>query len=107
MGELRGAEEVANKSGALKAGLNPDVAKLTQEGVPLTVGQTLGGRARALEEKAKSQPILGDAIKEQENGGIEGFNTAIANRVLAPLGEKAPKGTTGDALVAHVEDRVN
>lgn len=106
-GERVGAEQVAKQSGALRQGLDKDVARLTSEGVPLTVGQTLGGRARALEEKAKSQPILGDAIKEQENRGLQGFNTAVANRVLEPLGEKAPKNLTGNALVDHVGDRVN
>ena len=45
-----------------KASVNPKLEMLKAEGVKPTIGQTLGGWANAVEEKAQSLPIVGDAI---------------------------------------------
>lgn len=107
MAEASGAEQVAQQSKALKPGLDKDVALLASEGVPMTPGQIKGGIPRSLEEKAKSYPVAGDAIGEAEKRGLEGFNQAIGNRALAPLGEKVPKGLTGTDMVAYVGDKIS
>lgn len=71
-----------------KASVNPEVAMLRSEGVNPTIGQTLGGRWNALEEKLTSVPILGDAISNARGKAVEQFNKAALNRTVAPLGQK-------------------
>lgn len=71
-----------------KASVNPDLKLLKQEGVKPTIGQTLGGAANTIEEKATSLPLVGDAIASARNRAKEQFNQAAINRVTAPLGKK-------------------
>lgn len=79
-----------------KASLNPDVLMLKAEGVTPTIGQTLGGRANALEEKLTSVPIVGDAISGARRAAQEQFNKAAINRAVAPIGEAVDDvGQTG------------
>lgn len=63
------------------------VQTLTSEGVSPTIGQTLGGFWKTLEDKLTSVPLVGDAIKSGQSRGLDQFNNAIYNRVLAPLGQ--------------------
>ena len=84
-----------------KASTNPAVALLQKEGVKPTVGQTLGGRANAFEEKLSSMPIVGDAISNARQRGVEGFNLAALNRSVAPLGQRV--ATTGREGVAQAK----
>src|SRR6185369_4258761 len=67
------------------------------EGVSPTIGQTLGGWANKLEEKAQSLPIMGDMIAGARNKAKEQFNTAAINRAVAPIGVKIEE--TGQAGV--------
>lgn len=62
--------------------------QLLDEGVRLTPGQVAGGALKRVEEGLSSVPILGDSIKSAQRRGIEDFNRAVANRVLAPIGKK-------------------
>lgn len=66
-----------------KASTNPDLQLLKREGVFPTVGQSLGGRWNALEEKLMSVPILGDAIANARTRTLEQFNKAAINRASA------------------------
>ncbi|HQU89928.1 MAG TPA: hypothetical protein PLC58_15190 [Denitromonas sp.] len=84
-----------------KASTNPAVALLQKEGVKPTVGQTLGGRANAFEEKLSSMPIVGDAISNARQRGVEGFNLAALNRAVSPLGQRI--ATTGREGVAQAK----
>lgn len=93
-GALHGAGSLiqpAEKSGAADF--------LNNEGVPTTIGQSLGGTAQRLEDSSTSVPILGDAIRDQQRQGITEFNRAGYNRVLQPLGltygKDAPVGNEG------------
>lgn len=70
------------------ASRNPAVQTLMEEGVSPTPGQTVGGTARAIEEKAISVPFLGDAIKRGQTRAIEQFNNATINKAMRPLGVK-------------------
>ena len=75
-------------SGALGKALPPitDKAKeLIKKGIPLTVGQSVGGGLRKVEEGLKSIPFLGDAIVGAEIRATEGFNKATFKKVLEPL----------------------
>lgn len=80
---------------------------LLREGVSLTPGQRIGGVALAMEDRAMSAPILGDAIRGARIRGRESLNRAVANRALAPVGETLPANVRpGHDMVAHVEDRL-
>lgn len=78
-------------TGALSRIINPNAASnpslkiLTNEGVQPTIGQTLGGRANALEEKMTSLPIMGDAISAARGRALAQFNKAAINRATAPV----------------------
>ena len=69
-----------------KASTNPQLAMLRDAGVNPTVGQALGGRMNALEEKLTSLPIMGDMISRARGKSLEGFNNAAINRATAPIG---------------------
>lgn len=96
-----------------KASVNPNLAMLKDEGVSPTIGQALGGRFNALEEKLQSIPILGDAIAGARGRSLAEFNEAAANRALSPIGGKA-EGTgfqaikkAGDELSAAYDSALN
>lgn len=69
-----------------KASTNPQLAMLRDSGVNPTVGQAIGGRMNALEEKLTSLPIMGDMISRARGKSLEGFNNAAINRATAPIG---------------------
>lgn len=70
------------------ASRNLDLALLRKEGVRPTVGQALGGRLNAAEEKLTSVPIMGDMIASARGKARDGFNRAAINRATAPVGGK-------------------
>ena len=79
---------------------------LMREGVTPTPGQVLGGAFKTAEEKLASVPVLGAAIRSGQQRGVEQLNEVALNRVLAPLGQKVPKGTIGREGVAHAEEAI-
>lgn len=85
-----------------KASVNPDVALLRREGVRPTIGQLLGGRFNALEEKAASLPIAGDAISSARKRALEDFNRAAIKRAVGPVGGSVDD--VGQAGVAKAGD---
>lgn len=78
-----------------KASTNPSLQMLKDEGVKPTIGQTLGGWANSLEEKAQSLPLVGDLISYNRKQALEQFNNAAINRATAPLGQRVPGAGTG------------
>lgn len=90
-----------------KASTNPDVQMLRQEGVTPTIGQALGGRFNALEEKAQSLPLMGDMISVARGKARDEFNSAAINRALAPInGKLSSKGDIGQPAVAEAGDLI-
>ena len=85
-----------------KASTDAGMQLLKAEGVRPTVGQTLGGFANKLEERAMSIPFLGDSIGSARNRATEDLNRAVANRALGPLGQKLPDGVQGREAVEVV-----
>lgn len=73
-----------------KASVNPDIDVLKAEGIKPTIGQTLGGWANSIEEKAQSLPIMGDMIRYNRRGTWDDLNRAGANRALSQVGEDLP-----------------
>ena len=73
------------------ASTNVDVQVLKDAGIKPTIGQTLGGWANSMEEKAQSLPILGDMIRYNRRSTWDDLNRAGANRALEQVGEELPK----------------
>lgn len=80
------------------------LALLKSEGVKPTIGQTLGGWANTVEEKAQSLPIVGDAITAARNRARDQFNTAAINRATSPIGVKSTG--SGASAVAEAGDAI-
>ncbi len=80
-----------------RASTNPNVSLLTSEGVEPTIGQTLGGRWNAAEEKLQSLPIVGDMIARRRGEALRQFNTAAINRAAGKVGE-AVEGSGQSAI---------
>lgn len=85
-----------------KASTNPALQTLRSEGITPTVGQVLGGGAKATEEKLSSLPIVGDAIKSAQGRAVDQLNRAVANRALSPVGSTLPEGVAGRDAVDFV-----
>ena len=83
-------------------------ARLQAEGIELTPGRLSGGDlARGVEDKLTSVPFLGDSIRNAQRRSFEGFNRALANRVLEPLGETLPDNIPqGRETVAYLQQRL-
>lgn len=98
-------------TGALSRMISPNASKnaelqlLKSEGVKPTIGQTLGGRWNAAEEKLQSIPIIGDAIANARNRSFDTFNTAAINRASGKVGEKVQG--SGQAAVKQAGDAIS
>jgi hypothetical protein len=68
------------------ASVNPSVQLLRDEGVRPTVGQTLGGLANSLEEKAQSLPFVGSAIQNARGRAAAQLEDAAYARAADPIG---------------------
>jgi hypothetical protein len=79
------------------------VKYLQDRGVRPRPGQLIGPRAAAVEDKAMSAPIVGDAIAGAQRRAVEDFNRAAYNEVLKPLGQKY-SGPVGRDGIAAVQD---
>lgn len=89
------------------ASKNANVALLKGEGVKPTIGQTLGGWANTMEEKAQSLPIVGDAITAARQRANDQMNKAAFNRALAPIGETLPNAQAlGGSAVEYTNARL-
>lgn len=82
--------------------------RLSNEGVSLTPGQMFGGLPKRIEDAATSLPMTGAGIVAARNRGVESFDRAALNRVLAPFGDELPQGVNvGRDGVRYVNDRVS
>jgi len=93
---------------AIAPRVDPNVRTLREAGVELTPGQAFGGTLRSAEERLAGAPVIGGAVQRAQERGTESFNTAVANRVLAPLNAQVPADVkTGRDLVSHVATTVS
>jgi hypothetical protein len=76
--------------GGAVSGVNvsPAVDYLRSRNIPLTTGQTLGGMADRVEQRAMSIPLVGDMIRNRRIDGIEAFNQTALNDAGAPIGAR-------------------
>jgi hypothetical protein len=92
---------------------NANLQLLKSEGVTPTVGQTLGGRWNAFEEKLQSLPLFGDGIAVARGRTMEEFNTAAINRAAGKVGAKVEGAghiavrEAGDAISQAYDDALN
>jgi hypothetical protein len=86
------------------ASRDPNLALLRREGVQPTIGQSLGGWANRVEEKAMSVPIVGDAISHSREVARRQFNEAAINRATAPIGVQS-RGV-GQGAVQNAGDNI-
>lgn len=104
-------------SGAVSKALPPiteGAKKLIKSGTPLTIGQSVGGGLRKVEQALKSIPFLGDPIVEAEIRATQGFNKTAFKKVLQPLEKyginlnKELKGLeTGNQLYTKAEKLID
>lgn len=95
-------------SGAVRGKAADSAAqRLARKGVSLTPGQIVGGAAKRGEDAMSSVPILGAAVQSSQRKGMETFNSAALNEVLAPIGESMPKGYIGRAAIAQANKKLS
>lgn len=80
---------------------------LRSKGVPVTPGQALGPTAARVEEKLQSLPVVGDLIRNARGKAEQGFNTAVLNDALKPLGVQLPENVTGKEAMAFAQNAFN
>jgi hypothetical protein len=96
----------------------PQAARdLRDQGVDLTIGQTMGGgrdasllgrTARRLEEGSESIPGFGDAIKNRKFEGLDSYNRVAVNQTLDSIGEKLPQDVaSGREAVRYMQQKVS
>lgn len=89
------------------ANLSPHVRALLGEGLPLTIGQTLGGGVKALEDKLTSIPLLGGIVRTAQGRATQALNRTAINRALAPIGQTLPGSIpVGRAAIDHVATKL-
>jgi hypothetical protein len=80
---------------------------LAREGIPLTLGQRLGGSILTAENQTSRIPGLGGPIRDAQLTAQQGFNRALANRALAEIGLTLPaKVPVGPAAADFVNAKV-
>lgn len=85
---------------------SPEIQLLQKEGIPTTLGQTLGGRAQTTESKMTSVIGMGDLIASKQSQGIDALNVAAYNRALKPIGAKS-SGNVGFKGVEEVHKKLS
>ncbi|QGZ42720.1 hypothetical protein IP92_05747 [Pseudoduganella flava] len=86
------------------ASKNANLQLLRREGVQPTIGQALGGRANAVEEKLMSLPVVGDMVSKARGAANDQFQRAAINRALKPIGAELPEGMSGRDAVTFTEN---
>ena len=80
---------------------------LASEGIPVTLGQRLGGPFLNAENQTSRLPWLGSAIRDAQASGQQGLNRALANRALAQIGQTLPANVpVGQAAADFVNAKV-
>lgn len=85
-----GLKAVIDKHGSKDPEHIAAVARLKAAGVKPAAHQEAGGSAQRIIEGSKSNPYVGEGVREAEAKAGESFNRALYNKVLEPLGEKVP-----------------
>ena len=109
----KAGEVLARGAGALIGGRNvpKNVRMLAEEGVTLTPGQLAGPRSvrQFVEDKVLgSLPYVNNVPAAARARGANDLRRAVANRVLAPIGDKIPKGAQiNDEMIGVIQQKVH
>jgi hypothetical protein len=112
---------IGTGTGALAGGTIQKVApfategakELIKRGVPVTVGDAVGGGLKKVEEAMTSVPFVGSAITGAKQRAKKGFDKAIFQEVLEPLNpllintKNVLKGLEGRDLYAKTADVIS
>lgn len=86
----------------------PEVRQLADAGVQMTPGQMTGGVVRRFEDAVSSVPFIGESVRQAQRNSVESLNVAVANRALAPLGQRVPADiAAGQDLTAYVGNAIS
>lgn len=99
-GMFAGLSKLAN------GGRDKFIETLRGAGVKTTPGQTIGGFAKTVEDKAMSIPITGDAIRYSRRKGIDEFNRAAYRYALDPIGENVDDIPVGRESIRVIGDKL-
>ena len=78
--------------------------ELIKRGIPLSVGQRLGGTVGMIEEGLSKLPIGAEMIGPTRLKALQQFATAAYNEALAPLGKKVKKGADPRAAAIEAQE---
>lgn len=98
---------VGKALGATLGGINISEAARTLRGrgVPLTVGQALGGLPKSLEDGMTSIPGIGDLVNARRLEGFQAFNRSAFDEAGKPVGAKVQ--TVGEAGVEALQNQIS
>ena len=104
-----GGSYLGNKAGNFVSGvvspvIRDSVKTLQDAGIPLTVGQTMGGAMHRLEDAATSLPFVGDVIKNRHFESYAGLSRAAVQRGLDQIGVDLPEGLSGRKAISFAQD---
>lgn len=98
---------ISRAGGRMLAGVRDmDTRALDAAGVPMTIGQMLGGGVKRFEDRIAGLPVVGDQIAARRREGIEGFNRAAMSEALSPIGGTV-NGQIGEAGVQNAHDQIS
>lgn len=93
---------------ATRALWQKDVQALEAQGVPLTIGQRMGGTMKDFEDKISSLPVVGGLVNGARRRSIEGMNANVYNEALKPLGQTLPANIQpGREAVDYVSNEIS
>ena len=91
--------------------LNPLVSKAEQTmrdlGITPTIGQTLGGQFKSIEEFAQNLPLIGSSIENARQRVLFDFNKGVINKALDKVKDKLPEDVIGRDAINYASKQVS
>lgn len=81
-----------------------EVLRLRAAGIPMTIGQQVGGMAKSIEDKMTSLPFVGDMVNARRVEGLRAFNKKALDQAGKPVGARVNQiGETGvESLIDQI-----
>jgi hypothetical protein len=89
--------------------ITPEIQMLVDRKVPVTTGMIAGNKGfwGRLEQVGQNVPVAGELIRKRGNEALVGFNHAVANEALTPIGASLPTASTGSDLYQSAQRAVS
>jgi hypothetical protein len=91
--------------------LKPLVSKAEQTmrdlGITPTIGQTLGGQFKSIEEFAQNLPLIGSSIENARQRVLFDFNKGVINKALNKVKDKLPEDVIGRDAINYASEQVS